>query len=332
MVTGAHEVGHLGAGGDGAHGEAVGDALGHAHDVRLDAGALEAERGATAEEAGLDLVDDEQDALLVAEVGDGAQIVVGGRPDAALALDALEHDGADGAAAGSGVLHGLAQRVDVVEVNGGKARRQRLEALVEDVLTGGGERGQRAAVEALVGAHDTRGAVELDLAPAAGDLDGALVCLGARVTKEHAPGGAGGALDVAGLVGHRGEQAGDGLCRLVAVLDVEVVAHLPEPLGLVAHGGHDGRMAVTQAGAANAAKEVQVVLAGGVSEHGALCRDELHGQAAVGVHEVGLVGRDDVGGNGGKVGHGVLFLDGTRGRARSAWGREPWPRERPSPG
>lgn len=153
---GAHEVGHLGAGGDGTHGEAVGDALGHAHDVRLDAGALEAERGATAEEAGLDLVDDEQDALLVAEVGDGAQVVVGGRPDTALALDALEHDGADGAAAGSGVLHGLAQRVDVVEVNGGKARRQRLEALVEDVLAGGGERGQRTAVEALVGAHDTR--------------------------------------------------------------------------------------------------------------------------------------------------------------------------------
>ena len=66
---------------------------------------------------------------------------------------------------------------DVAEALG-----QRLERLVLGRLAGGVQRGERAAVERAVGAdHDVAAAP----APLAGQLDGALVGLGAGVAEEH---------------------------------------------------------------------------------------------------------------------------------------------------
>ena len=83
-----------------------------------------AKRRAGAADAGLDLVEDEQQALFVAPVADALQVARGGHVDAALALDGLEQDG-DGLV-GGGRLDG----VEVVprgrgEARGAAARRAR---------------------------------------------------------------------------------------------------------------------------------------------------------------------------------------------------------------
>ena len=55
---------------EGAQRPAVGDALGHGHDVGLDAEVLDGEQLAGAPEAALHLVGDEQDALVVEDLLD----------------------------------------------------------------------------------------------------------------------------------------------------------------------------------------------------------------------------------------------------------------------
>ena len=70
VVAGAEGVGHVVAGPAGADGHAVAQGLGHGDDVGPDAVVLEAEPPAGAAEAGLDLVDDQQHAALVAQPAD----------------------------------------------------------------------------------------------------------------------------------------------------------------------------------------------------------------------------------------------------------------------
>ena len=178
---------------------------------------------------------------------------------------------------------------------------------MELVLAGGGEGGQRAAVEGLLCADHAVGAVELDLAPAAGELDRALVRLGAGVREEGLPGDGGGPGHVAGLVGDAREQRREPVGGLAAVLDIEVVAHLPELLGLLAHGGDHGGVAVAEGGAADAAEEVEVFVARRIGEHGAGALDELDGQAAVGAEDVGVVEGLGLSGDGGEIRHRGLF-------------------------
>ncbi len=87
-------------GDDAGQRQPAGQALADAHDVGLDAVVLARPHRAGAADAGLHLVDDEQDAVLVAQpaqVGEPA----GGRHDvAALALDRLDEDGGDVARVG----------------------------------------------------------------------------------------------------------------------------------------------------------------------------------------------------------------------------------------
>ena len=60
-------VHHFGAAGDGREREAARERLGHRHEVGLETVVLGGEHRPGAAEAGLDLVDDEQDAVLAAE-------------------------------------------------------------------------------------------------------------------------------------------------------------------------------------------------------------------------------------------------------------------------
>ena len=66
---------------------------------------LEAEHRAGAADAGLDLVEDQQDAALPRQGAQVAQEVAGGLEDAGLALDRLQHDG-DGARRDRGLDRG----------------------------------------------------------------------------------------------------------------------------------------------------------------------------------------------------------------------------------
>ena len=95
VVAGLERRGDVDLGGARPDGHAVAERLGHGDDVGLHAEVLEAEPLAGAAEAGLDLVDHEQDAPLVAQALDALEVLGGGRVDAALALHGFEQDGGD---------------------------------------------------------------------------------------------------------------------------------------------------------------------------------------------------------------------------------------------
>ncbi len=77
----------------GAQREAAADALGDRHDVRRDARPFIGEELAGAADAALDLVEDQQQAVLVAELRAApCRNAFGDRADAALALDRLDQD------------------------------------------------------------------------------------------------------------------------------------------------------------------------------------------------------------------------------------------------
>ena len=99
-VRGVHDVG---AAGDGGERKAAGQALRHGHDVGLDAGVLEREHFAGAGEAGLDLVGDEHDAVLVAERAQRAQELGRRDVETALPLHRLDDDGGDARGIGVGI-------------------------------------------------------------------------------------------------------------------------------------------------------------------------------------------------------------------------------------
>ena len=93
-------VGDLRGGREGAQRPAVGDALGLADDVRLDAVVLDGEHRAGAPVARLHLVADEEHALGVHPLLDDLEVVVRRDDDAALAHHRLGDEGADVAARG----------------------------------------------------------------------------------------------------------------------------------------------------------------------------------------------------------------------------------------
>ena len=97
-------------------------------------------------EPGLDLVEHEQDAPLVAQGPHPGQVVRGGGHHPALALDGLEQHPGHGA----GAMR-LGQRRQVVVGDVDEPLGQRLEGLVLGRLAGGGQGGQGPAVERVPG-------------------------------------------------------------------------------------------------------------------------------------------------------------------------------------
>ena len=92
-------------------------------------------------DAGLDFVQNQQDAFFVAPPADSLQIALVGDIDAAFSLHRLYHDGTG--VFGSGIFN----RVDVVEIYIDKADRQWCVRILIMRLPGGGGHGQRPAVE-----------------------------------------------------------------------------------------------------------------------------------------------------------------------------------------
>jgi len=89
---GVHDVGPADAGG---YGEARGEGLAKADDVRGDAEVVAGEEFAGAVEAGEDFVGDEEDFFLVADAAEHREEVARRGDDAAPALDGLDEDAAD---------------------------------------------------------------------------------------------------------------------------------------------------------------------------------------------------------------------------------------------
>ena len=77
VYAGAEAARHRAAGEHGADGNAAAEALGEGHDVGCHAGLLVGEQAAGPPDAGLHLVEDEQQMAPVAEIADAAQVVLG---------------------------------------------------------------------------------------------------------------------------------------------------------------------------------------------------------------------------------------------------------------
>ncbi len=189
----------------------------------------------------LDLVEDEQDARLVAELAQSGQIAVVGHVDPAFALDRLDEDG------GGPAVDRALESLEVIEVDVLEAPGQRLEAVVVLLLRRGRDRRQGPAVKATPHADDVAAiARSVLLGPLTGELDRRLVGLGARVREEHAVG-----------EGMLAEELGElGLLR-----DVKEVGHVDEGRRLLAQGAHHLRMAVAERRHRDPAGEVEVFLA-----------------------------------------------------------------------
>ena len=253
VVAGVEEAEDLARaehGGDGI--EAAGERLADDEHVGLDALVLVGEELAGAAEAGLDLVGDEQDAVLLADGGGVFEEAVGRHEDAGLALDGLDEEGGgvgrDGGAQGGGIAEG-----DDLE-----AGREGAEAVA--VLRVGGEAddGDGAAVE-VVGADDDLGLIfrhALDLVgPLAGELEGGLDGLGAGVHGQ----------------GH--VEAGEVVDLLVEERELVVAEGARgqgDALRLLEHGGEDARVAVALVDGGVGGEEVEVAAAFDVVDPDAL--------------------------------------------------------------
>ncbi len=101
-----------------------------------------------AAEAALHFVEDQQQAVLVGQLAEAGQEAVGRNPHAAFALDRLDHDG------GRLVVDQPRDGVEIAERGVDEAGHQRAEALVVLGLGRGGERAERAAVEAALEGDD----------------------------------------------------------------------------------------------------------------------------------------------------------------------------------
>lgn len=163
------------------------------------------EPGAASAETGLDLVDHEQHAALVAQPPHPGEILGGGRIHAALALDRLEEYRRDGRVDRRG------ERVEVFPRDVAESLRQRLERLVLRRLAGRVQRRERAPVERTVRTDDHVTAVP---AEAPRQLERALVGLGTGVGEEH--------------LATAAQQAVDRRCERTVVLVREQVRHVQQ--------------------------------------------------------------------------------------------------------
>jgi hypothetical protein len=142
VIPGAERGGHLGTGPAGPDRHPVAERLGHGHDVGLEVLGLEGEPPPGPPQPRLDLVGDEKDAPLVAELAHPGQVVRRRHDHPTLAENRLEED----RRARRGIERAL-HRAEVVEGHVGEPLRDRLKRGVLLGLAGRGERGQGPTVE-----------------------------------------------------------------------------------------------------------------------------------------------------------------------------------------
>ena len=183
-AAGAGRVHDLGAAGDGRQREAAGKALGHGGQIGRHLMVVHGEHLAGAGKAGLHLVGDQQDAVLVADLAQRRHEIARRLVEAALALHRLEDDRGNAVRIDIG-LEQLVERGERVRHRNAMQRDR--ERRVEDVarhgteadlvrhnLPGQGHAHEGAAVEAA-----RKGDDGLASSGVAGDLDGVLDRLGA---------------------------------------------------------------------------------------------------------------------------------------------------------
>ena len=180
---------------EGADRESAAERLGERHDVGLDAGTLIGEQLAGAAHAALHLVEDQQQAVLVAQRAQAAQEMVLRHAHATLALDRLDQD--RGGLRADRLLH----RLEIAERHLVEAFDHRAEAFEIFLLSARRERRERAAVErALEGDDAIALGLAVDRVELARGLDRAFHRLGAGIAEEDVVRKACGAQPVAELL------------------------------------------------------------------------------------------------------------------------------------
>ena len=199
--------------------------------------------------------------MLVGDPPRGREVALGRDLDAGLALDRLEQDRR------GPVGDRLGERPLVAVRHEGDVARQRLERLAVGRLGGQRQRAHGAAVEAALGGHD------VGAAGAPGQLERRLVGLGAGVGEEH--------LARPPRVEQREQLLGQPDLRLGG----EEVRDVAERLELRRHRRDQGRVPVAERVDRDAAEEVDVLLAVGVPDVGALAADQRQLGRPEGVHQ-----------------------------------------------
>ena len=188
-------------------------------------------------EAGLDLVEDEEQVALIAPLPHLSQVAGRRRDDSDLAHHRLEQH-RDGLVRGGGLDGGGIVVRDVDE-----AVRQRPERVGVFVLPAGGDRRKRSAVKRPGGGDDLERATSVPGAPLARQLDRRLVGFGAGVAEEDA----------------RGKRQLDEPPRQLDLRLGEVQVRGVDQLGrLPRHGGHDVGMRMTEEVDRDSRDEVEV--------------------------------------------------------------------------
>jgi hypothetical protein len=264
--AGDEELGEIGFRVHDANGQAAADGFAEGHDVREDHAAIGAsemlvgEPPAGSAAAGPDFVEDEREIISIAQLADFLDEVVGKEIDAALALHRFEHDGG-----GFGV-DGFFEQANVVGLDVDEAGDHRIETGFDFGIAGGADHGERSAVKTFDEGDDLPSIGRARSSPQAGEFAGGFVGFQAAVAEE-------------GLAGEGGfvEALGDFDLRL----GVKSVADMPEFFGLLHDGFGQSGMTVAEDGAAESSEEIDVALAGGIPEEGALAARHDDGEAGV---------------------------------------------------
>ena len=164
-----------------AHRQAPADAFRRGQNVGLNADGLPREQFAGAPDAGLHLVENQQNIALVTEFPRRFYVGFRGFQHAALALNDFHNHGANG------FVEHFVKLLGVARVRVGKAFQKRGEKLVVMFLTRRGNRCDCAAVKGVYKAHDFIAPLAVMVETVfARKLNGALVGFGAGVAEQHA--------------------------------------------------------------------------------------------------------------------------------------------------
>ena len=288
-VRAGKPVHDFGAGDEGGERQAAGDALGYGDHVRGDAGVFDGPPLTGASHAGLDFVDDQQDAVLVADAAQFLEESRGRGKVSAFALDGFDDDGGallgrnfgaedpvfDVARGIAGILLGLGSGGTAIEIGIGdvhdSGNQRRETAALLNLGAGERERAHGASVKGSVEGDDV-----LALGVVAGELECGLDGFGAGVAVVDAM-RAGHGRDLREAGGEFGE---------LGVIEIGA-GHVKQLACLLLNGGDDLGMTVAGRGHGDSGGEIEKLVAIHVLDHDAA---SALGDQRVGA---GVRGRDE---------------------------------------
>ena len=248
--------------------KAAAERLGQRHDVGFDADALMGEQATRAAHARLDLVEDEQNAFVVAQLAQRPEEGMRRRADAALTLQRLDQD------AGGGRTDGFFHGFDVAERDLIEAVERRAEAFEIFRSTRRGQCRQRATMKRALKSDDAEFLrMALGRMVATRDLDRTLHRFSAGIAEEHRV---------------RKAVLAQPCGKAFTVRALEQVRHVPKLGRLLLQSRHQMRMRMAERIHRDARCEIEIALAVGPVEPDAFAALERQIGTGEHRHQMGL--------------------------------------------